>query len=297
MHDVIKRLLFATDFSACASHAEEYAAKLSSTCGASVDVIHVSEIYPGIYAGIQDHRETDGMLADTVRRLQRSTVPVTGHQSTGIPSVQICAAAEAWNADVIVMGTHGRTGLGHILLGSTAERVVTMAPCPVLTVRAASGSEATPGHGPIRFQHIVIPIDFSECSVGALEYGIQMAKVFGASLTLLHVLEPVFYGHDFTLPQELGGGRLDERLDAQFKTYVSTIRSAGVSARQVIRGGAPADSILEFVRASPCDLIIMGTHGRRGISRALQGSVAATVLRLAPCPVLAGKKFPRSFVS
>lgn len=294
-HDIIKRLLFATDFSSCARHAEEYAAQLSSTYGAPVDVIHVSELYSGIYAGIQDHRETDGMLADTVRRLQRSTVPVTGHQSNGIASVQICAAAAEWRADVIVMGTHGRTGLEHVLLGSTAERVLTMAPCPVLTVREADGSEGKPVHIPMRFKHITIPIDFSECSMGALEYGVQMAKDFDASLTLLHVLEPVFYSDDFTLSQATEQGRLDERLDTQLRTYVSTIESAGVLARRVIRGGVPADSILEFVRASACDLIVMGTHGRRGISRMLQGSVAETVLRLAPCPVLAGKRFPRSF--
>lgn len=295
--DVIKRLLFATDFSTCARHAEGYVALLSSTYGAPVDVIHVSELYPGIYAGIQDHRETDGMLADTVRRLQRSTVPVTGRQSIGIPSVQISAAAAELNADLIVMGTHGRTGLEHILLGSTAERVLTTAPCPVLTVREAKGSEETSLAAPTRFEHIAIPVDFSESSVDALTFGIQLAKEFAASLTILHVVEPLSYGDDLTLRQAMGQGRVGDRIDAQLSAYLSRIESAGILARRVIRGGVPADSILDFVRASACDLIVMGTHGRRGISRMLQGSVAESVLRLASCPVLAGKRFPRSFAS
>ncbi|BFU94709.1 MAG: putative Universal stress protein [Nitrospira sp.] len=296
-HGGIKRLLFATDFSTCARHAAEYAALLGSAYGASVDVIHVSELYPGVYAGVQDYRETDGMLADTVQCLQRSMLPVTGHQSTGIPSVQICAAAADWRADVIVMGTHGRTGLEHILLGSTAERVLITAPCPVLTVREVTRAAGKPAQVPISFEHIAIPIDFSECSVNAFEFGIHVAKTFEASVTLLHVLEPLSYGDDLTLRQAMEEGGVDERIDARLGSYVSRSESAGVVAQRVIRGGMPADSILDFVRASACDLIVMGTHGRRGISRLLRGSVAETVLRLASCPVLAGKRFPRSFPS
>jgi nucleotide-binding universal stress UspA family protein len=208
---------------------------------------------------------------------------------TGIPSVQICAAATDYHADVIVMGTHGRTGLEHILLGSTAERVLTMAPCPVLTVRKPKGSEGRHTRGPIKFAHVTAPIDFSDCSVDALEYGIQMVRDFGASLTLLHVLEPVAYGDDGTLGRAAEPDQLDERIDSQLRAYVNAIQSAGVPVREAIRGGVPADSILEFARASACDLIIMGTHGRRGISHVLRGSVAEAVLRRAPCPVLAVK--------
>ena len=144
---------------------------------------------------------------------------------------------------------------------------------------------------PIKFEHVTVPIDFSDCSVDALEYGIQIAKDFGACLTLLHVLEPVSYGDDFMLRQAAEEGRPDKRIDSQLRAFVSAIQSAGVSVREVIRGGVPADSILEFVRASACDLLVMGTHGRRGISHMLKGSVAEAVLRRAPCPVLAVKSF------
>ena len=284
---LIKRLLFATDFSTCARHAEEYVAFFSRTYGAIVDVIHVLELYPGMYPAVEDHRETDEELADVVHRLQRSAAPVTGHQRIGIPSVQICEAAMQRDADLIVLGTHGRTGLEHILLGSTAERVLTMASCPVLTVRKANGFEGWYQKRSITCERIVVPIDFSDCSVDALEYGIQMAKDVGASLTILHVLEPVCYGDDFALGHVAEQGRLDERVASQLRTCVSMIRSSGVAARQVIRGGVTADSILEVARASTSDLIVMGTHGRRGISHVVKGSVAEAVLRLASCPVFA----------
>lgn len=282
----IKRILFATDFSPCAHHAEKQAVFLSKAYGAKVDVVHVLELYPGVYAAVQDHEETDGRLADAVQRLRSPMVSVIGHQRTGIPSVQICEVAMEYRADLIVMGTHGRTGLDHILLGSTAERVLTMAPCPVLTIRAPKDSEARQDQSPITFKQIVVPIDFSDCSLDALECGIQLAGDFGAALTLLHVLEPALYDDDGTLRQAGKRERLDERIDPQLTPYMNAIQAAGVPVRAAVRGGIPADSILEFVRASRSDLIVMGTHGRRGISHVMRGSVAEAVLRRSPCPVL-----------
>ena len=271
----------------CARHAEEHAAFLSKAYGATVDVAHVLELYPGVYAAVQDHWERDGRVDEAVRRLQLPTVPVTGHQLIGTPNVQICEAAMKYPADLIVLGTHGRTGLDHVLLGSTAERVLTMAPCPVLTVRVPKDPDARHNKAPIKLEQVVVPVDFSDCSLDALEYGTQIAKDFGASLTLLHVLEPIAYADDLTLAQQAKQDRLKEGIDSQLKPYVSAIQSAGVSVREVIRGGVPADTIIESVRSSDCDLIVMGTHGRRGLSHLMRGSVAESVLRRASCPVLA----------
>lgn len=283
----IHRLLFATDFSLCAYHAEEHAAALSKAYGAIVDVVHVLELYPGVYAAVQEHWETDGRLHEVVQRLQLPTVSVSGHQLIGTPSVQICEAAMKYRADLIVLGTHGRTGLDHILLGSTAERVLTMAPCPVLTVRAPKGAEDRHHKAPITFEQVLVPVDFSDCSLDALEYGIQIAKDFGAALSLLHVLEPVAYDDDHMLVQQ---DLLKSKIDSQFKPYVDAIQSTGISVREAVCGGDPTDTILDWAGAKNCDLIVMGTHGRRGISHVLRGSVAEGVLRRAPCPVLAVRK-------
>jgi nucleotide-binding universal stress UspA family protein len=283
-HSLVKRILFATDFSSCANHAEKYVAVLAKAYGAAIDVVHVLEIYPGMYSAVQDPRETVERVAEAVRRLQQPTAPVTGQQRPGIASVVICEAAMEHHADLIVLGTHGRTGLEHILLGSTAERVLTIAPCPVLTVRVPKGSEARHTRAPIKLEHVVVPIDFSGCSLDALEYGIQIAKDFRASLTLLHVLEPVPYGIDLTLGHV--AERDQEWVNRQLKSLASTIGSYGVSVSTEIHGGLPADSIVEFVRASDYGLLVMGTHGRRGISHVMMGSVAEAVLRRAPWPVL-----------
>ncbi|MGH7233210.1 MAG: universal stress protein [Nitrospiraceae bacterium] len=284
-HSLVKRILFPTDFSSCADHAEAYVAFLAKAYGATVTVVHVLEIYEGMYVTtIQDHSETDKRLADTVRRLTQPPVLATSQQRAGIPDVVICEAAAEDQADLIMLGTHGRTGLQHILLGSTAERVLTIAPCPVMTVREPKGR--------ITCTHVVVPIDLSGCSFDALEYGIQIAKDLGAALTLLHVLEPTSYGIDLTFEHAAEGNK--RAVTSQLASVVNTIRSHGVSAQEVIRGGVPTDAILEFIRTSDCDLIVMGTHGRRGIAHVMRGSVAEAVLRRAPCPVLAVKipKFP-----
>jgi nucleotide-binding universal stress UspA family protein len=286
---LIKRILFATDFSACAEHAEGYVAHMAKTYRATVDVLHVLEIYEGVYVtAMQDQRETNARLTAVAQRLQHPTVPVTHQQRAGFPDVLICEIAMETHADLIVLGTHGRTGLQHILLGSTAERVLTMAPCPVLTIRQPTGMEEPHVTKPIQFKQVLVPIDFSACSLGALEYGIQLAKDFSASMTLLHVLEPVAYGVDLMLGHPQGQDR--EETHRQFKRLVNMIRDHGVSLHEIIRGGLPADSILGTVHATNSDLVVMGTHGRRGISHIINGSVAEAVLRQAPCPVLAMKK-------
>jgi nucleotide-binding universal stress UspA family protein len=294
-HTLIKRILFATDFSSCAEHAEEYVALFARTYGATIHVLHVLEIYEGVYASVQDHRETDGQLARVVQHLQQRTVLATHQQTAGIPDVLICEAAEENRSDLIVLGTHGRTGLQHILLGSTAERVLTMAPCPVLTVREPKYVKDPHEQGSIRCKHVIVPIDFSECSFDALEYGIQIAKDFGAALILLHVLEPIPYLMDLTFDHAAERNKQD--VTVQLTAVVNRIRSHGVSVQKVIRGGVPADSILEYVRTSGGDLIAMGTHGVRGIAHMMRGSVAEAVLRRAPCPVLAMKipQFPPDY--
>ena len=236
---LINRILFATDFSLCARHAEEYVVLVSHAYEAAVEVVHVLELYPGVYVAVQDHSETDGRLAEVVARLRVPGRSVTGHQQTGIPSVQICEFAFEHQTNLIMMGTHGRTGLDHIFLGSTAERVLTMAPCPVLTVRAPKGPDARHHNAPLAFKQIVVPVDFSDCSLDALEYGTYIAKDFDASLTLLHVLESVAYDDDPMLARH---GRLMDGIDSQLRSYARAIQSVGVSVRQFIRDGVPADT-------------------------------------------------------
>jgi nucleotide-binding universal stress UspA family protein len=267
-----------------------------------LEFLHVLEFQPGMDPEYRVNtlyleelrKDASRQLQDYVRRATGLGLTATHRDVLGIPSQCINEAARASDADLVVLGTHGRTGLEHILLGSTAERVVKGSPCPVLTVRLAReqgqpsiGGAATAAAPAIR--RIVVPVDFSDCSLEAWEYAVQVAKRLEATLTLLHVLEPVSYGLDFTLSHAREEHKMRERLEARLVEMAGLLKGQGLTGRHLLRGGTPTDSILGCVASERADLIVMGTHGRRGISHFASGSVAEAVLRRAGCPVITVK--------
>ncbi len=139
----VKKILVPTDFSECSMAATDHAISLAQTFQAQVILLHVME--PPVY-GLDfslTHPGTLPLVRQKLMEMMERSVDVMsdhgveaeGYFIIGVPSVEIIRAAEKHGADLIVMGTHGRTGLSHILLGSTAERVIQRAHCPVLTVK------------------------------------------------------------------------------------------------------------------------------------------------------------------
>jgi nucleotide-binding universal stress UspA family protein len=292
---VIERILFATDFSRWARRAEDYACALACSWRASLTVLSVAEFSPGLnpdYPVNQQYladllKTASSQLADLKGRAERRGIVATTRMATGIPSEEVITAARAEDSDLIVVGTKGKTGLAHVLLGSTAERVIRGAPCPVLAVRTEPSAAEDDGilSRPVTFERILVPVDFSDCSLDALEYAAGVAQQAKASLVLLHVVEPVSYGLDFALSHVGTREHVREIWMKRLEELTSALRASHVPVESQLRGGLPADSILDSAQTIPCDLIVMGTHGRRGISHALSGSVAEAVMRKAHCPV------------
>ncbi len=125
---------------------------------------------------------------------------------------------------------------------------------------------------------ILIPTDFSPCSLHALRYAEELARRFGAELTLLHVGDAL---SDSDLP---GAGELSGR--REIDRALDLLRERDYRVRGVLRRGNPADEIVQAVAAERADLIVMGTHGRTGLKHVFMGSVAEEVVRKALCPVL-----------
>ena len=295
---MIKRILFATDFSRWAQRAEDYACALACSWRASLTVLSVAEFPPGLnpdYSVNQQYladllKHASSQLVDLKGRAERRGIAVTTRVATGIPSEEVITAARAEDSDLLVVGTRGKTGLAHVLLGSTAERVIRGAPCPVLAVRmehADIEQEEGALSRPVTLERILVPVDFSDCSLDALEYAVVVAQQSKASLMLLHVLEPVSYGLDFTLSHIRTREQVRESWTKRLEELAFSHQHSNVPVESRLRGGLPADSILDSAQTLPCDLIVMGTHGRRGISHTISGSVAEAVLRKAHCPVLA----------
>ncbi len=291
------RILLATDLSQSAKEAEAYACMLASSWRATLTAISILEFPPGmnpeyhvnrLYLG-ELMKQATKQLVELKTRAADHGLSVQTRVVTGIPSEEVLAAAKADDVDLIVVGTRGKTGLEHVMLGSTAERIIRMAPCPVLAVRSereGTGLAASGEPHPTALERILLPIDFSDCSVDALEYAAVVAQRTKASLMLLHVLEPVSYGIDFTFPHVSKRKQMRQALGKQLSDVVTALAAVGVPSEYSIRGGLPGDSILDVARTRPVDMIIMGTHGRRGLSHAFFGSVAESVLRKSHCPVL-----------
>lgn len=296
----IEHILLATDFSRQAERAEAYACELAAVWGAKLTVLTVLEFGPGLnpespvaqlYLNELSRQAQDALETVCMRIAARGVrgVVVETQIARGLPSKEIVATAEAQRTDCLVVGTAGKSGLEHVLLGSTAERVIRTAPCPVLAVptkrahfrgSAEQGGEMRPS-----LKKMMIPVDFSDCSLDALEYGVVMARPMGASMTLLHVLEPVSYGLDFTLVSSPARQRRAV-IERRLADIAQAIRAGGVSCDFMVRGGLPNDSILEAAKSLPADWLVMGTHGRRGLAHAMYGSVVEFVLRQSPCPIL-----------
>jgi nucleotide-binding universal stress UspA family protein len=141
-------------------------------------------------------------------------------------------------------------------------------------------------------QHCLVPIDFSEYSLHALDYAVELAGKLYARLTLLHVIQSLPVGGadmGVTLPYAYIEN-LEAELRRSLESYRERITAKGLLSDSVIVHGVPFQEIIETARARQVDLIIMGTHGRTGILHVLLGSVAEKVVRLAPCPVLVTRR-------
>jgi nucleotide-binding universal stress UspA family protein len=139
------------------------------------------------------------------------------------------------------------------------------------------------------FKQILVPIDFSECSSSALDYGLALGQKFGTRLTLLYVVEPAIYPENYLLAAAtldetnqnlLAGGR--ERLEP----FKQRVNAAGLSVETLVRMGRAQSEICDTAKAIGSDIIVMGTHGGIGQQPDLLGGTAERVLRQAPCPVL-----------
>lgn len=140
----VRTILVPVDFSECALEALQYGMALAEKFSARVIVLHVIDlsVFSSIEAASVSIPVTEitttmaNRLADWVQLAARQGIEVTWSIEIGLPFTEIREAIDRYHADLVVMGTHGRTGLGHIMLGSVAERVVQRAPCPVLTVKS-----------------------------------------------------------------------------------------------------------------------------------------------------------------
>ena len=298
MINIVTHVLFATDFSPCSAPAFRYAVEWAKVFNAQLTIFHGLSLQPGldIDAGIaqrylDEHRNVaQDHLAQLLAEAQQQVPQTSIEIRTGLASTQICDVAREHKTDLIIIGTHGWTGFNLVLFGSVAERVIQRAPCPVLSIPDRSPEETAGMHSlTIQPRQMVLPIDFSDCSIDAYEYGVQMAKWFDASLTLVHAIEPLSYSLDFSLTHPLEEKANRKKVEQRLQALTAVLTEEGLSARYELMEKHSVEAILEAGSAQQADLLVMGTHSRKGLSRLILGSTTSKVLRHSPYPILTVK--------
>lgn len=283
-------IVVGTDGSGPATEAVETAVAIASTLGARVHPCAVVDPFvtgqrvtdPGRNREAASERvEAD---ADRAREAGVEAVPAV---RDGRPYAELLAHADEVGADLVVLGTHGRGGTKRVLLGSVAESLVRTTDVPVLTVH---GDDERRAWGP--GSTVVVGTDGSDEAESAERVGVALAAALGANLSVVSVVDEagalasVGAGMVSDGMVESVRDALSDRAETAIRRVVDRATDAGVDADGAIIDGEPSRRLREHAARVDADLVVVGTHGRRGVRRIVLGSVAERLLRSADRPVL-----------
>ncbi len=273
------KILWTTDFSEVAEASLPYAEALAGLFDAELLLCHVIPDTPFFYASLVGQMEALIEALETTRnaaqerlnkiaeRLARKGVGAKPVLLEGSPYAEIVKFAEAEGVDLIVMSTRGLKGFERVLVGSTTEKVMRKAHCPVLAVHRAP-------EGPVEFKNIVLLTDLSELSRKALPVAEAIAKASGGKITVLHVLET-----DVPLPPEDEKALVDAILSGMPEPSVP-------HEKRVVKAPTAVEGVRKFVLGNPVDLVVSATHGRTGLAKVLLGSVVEGIFKRVEVPLL-----------
>jgi nucleotide-binding universal stress UspA family protein len=279
----IERILCPVDFSEVSAKAYRYAQSIACHYRAKLILQHVVELR---YSQLDYIEEFPQALLTDANEALRQFVELYGViepecvVEKASPADAILALADSRAANLVVMGTHGRRGFDHLILGSVTERVLRHAPCPVLAVPGKHPDESgkSPEDGSVPVQRVLCCVDFSAHSQRALDHALSVTNAYGADLVILHVMEHISESANVSVETDVVVGKLQEMLP----------RSAIAPARLhfEVRLGQAYREILDFATANHSDLIVMGVRGRNSLDLAVFGSTTYRVIQLHSGPVL-----------
>ena len=282
-----RRIAVPLDGSELAERALPFARSLAQLVGGNLILARVADgrgrFGDRIEAQIEAAAEAEAYL-ERLMDGRRAGYVVERSLPYGDPATEIARLAGERSADLIVMSTHGRSGLGRALLGSVADTLVRRTQLPLLLVRAGLPLDRWE-HG---LRRILVPLDGSGLAEAALPRVAALARASGARVTLLQVVGPPA---PELRPSEVAGlPEDDEALAERARRYLAgaaaRLSEQGVGVETEVTFGWPAERIGAAAAEGHADLIAMSTHARGGLDRLIVGSVADQVLRRAEVPVL-----------
>ena len=290
------KILVPLDGSKLAEQALPTAFKLATAVGSKIILMRVPQDHevmtiasvggelPPITVDGSDFAEAEAYLKDLAHIWQTNEINISVRLGEGDPASAIIDIATDEHADLIIMSTHGRTGLARWALGSVAEKVLRAAPVPVIVAR---------DDRPI--EKILITLDGSNFAAAAVTPAMQLAQALQATVTFLRVQPYESYANRLEIDEymrfEYGLDKsLEDLTRKRIRWYLEDIMDqysqSGVPTQYAIVMGFAADEILAYAEKEEFDLIVMSTHGRTGLRRWVYGSVTEKVLRSAHCGVM-----------
>ncbi len=292
-----KKIVVPIDFSEFSDKALTYALQLAENFGAHLTLLHVIVLFQDDIDEEQRLEEYETLIKRREKRIseQMNVNRKKAHQQGIEVNTVILRGISAADAildylnenesDLVVMGTHGRSGLKHLLYGSVAEKVVRLSPQPVLTVHRSVQK--------FNLKRILVPIDFSAFSRQATDYALFLANRFHAQIDFLHVIEqdihPSFYASGAESIFDVDPG-LRERVLKNMKEFLADQLTKEINCQFHVSEGRAHKEIVEFSKENNTDLIVISTHGLTGLDYILLGSTTEKVVRWATCPVLTVKR-------
>jgi nucleotide-binding universal stress UspA family protein len=297
----IDRILCPVDFSDFSPPALDRAVRLAEWFDARIEVLHVIPYLPfempvGVAPSYlsdpfevtaKQRQQAAQSIVDLVAPFLDETVPILTKVLEGEPWRVILEEAKAVPADLLVIGTHGRSGFEHLLLGSVTERVLRRASCPVLAVgRSAPATRK----GPL-FRRILCATDLTETSPQTLDTALSLASENEAKITLLHVMDALPGDRGTGSPlgiSEIGSLRHELAVEARTQLRKAVPDSVRIfcDVTERVETGRPWSEIIRVAEQTDAELIVMGAHATGAVGQMLFGSTASHVVRRATCPVL-----------
>ncbi len=274
----VERILVPTDTSEFSNLALQYALLFQKRLGSSIALLYAEEFsfllsgeYPiGYY--FENSPDVKKRATEQLRKYAQEHVPDTARVTTMIiddtPARATLIAADDLDADLILMGTHGRHGLRRALLGSVTERVLRETDRPVMTV----APRLMPADATVRIQTILCPVNFTTVAHQALDQACSLGQAFQAQLVVVHVREPQT--------------SVNEDLQMRFSGWIDPVIRKRLRYHQIVVNGDPAAQVLEISDQIGADLVVVGAQHKRFFDSTVMGTTTERVTRFARQPVL-----------
>jgi len=299
----IKRILFTTDFSEFANHALKYAIGMAKVFDAELTMLHAVTVYRG-EEGTEEKdkfpsldRYCEEVESDANGRFE---ICIADMGDAGIKVAKEVVRGKSPHAAIldylrknndigmVVMSTHGRGGLSHVLVGSVTENVIRYAGIPVLAVKKTEHETTDPETGEVIIKKILFPLDFSRESLRPLELVKSVAGKYGAEVIVFHSIDvevpPIYYTSGIDSILQLDPD-IKVRVEKRMKEMIGDTLSA-IPVRFLVSDGRAVEQIREQVMKERVDLVAMSSSGSHGIGEFFFGSTATRVIQKAICPVL-----------